>query len=65
VERPAVRRYVRDVFALVVVYYLLWATSDLLIIAGWEWAWGLRVVPNLLYYGGFVPFSHWRFFDRV
>lgn len=64
-ERGAVRRYVRTVLAFVVAYYLLWAASDVLVLSGYEGGWGLRVVPNLLYYGAFVPFAYWRFFGRV
>ncbi len=37
--------------------YGLWIASDLLILRGVEAAWGLRIVPNLLYYGAFLPFA--------
>jgi hypothetical protein len=31
---------------------------------GWQdWGWALRMVPNQLYYGLFVPFAYWRFFS--
>lgn len=44
----------------VAVQYLLWATSDVLILAGFDLGYGLRVVPNVLYYGVFVAFACWR-----
>lgn len=39
-----------------VVQYALWATADVLILLGAEWALVLRVVPNAMYYAGFVSF---------
>ena len=62
IERAVVRRWVREVLAVVVAYYALWATADLLVLSGREWGWGLRIVPNLLYYSAFVPFAWARFF---
>ncbi len=62
VGRAAVRGYLRAVLAVVVAYYALWAIADVLVLRGREWGWGLRIVPNLLYYGAFVPFAYWRFF---
>jgi hypothetical protein len=39
----------------VIVYYSLWATADLIIlIAGADLGYLLRVVPNALYYGGLI-----------
>ncbi len=37
--------------------YALWVLSDVLLLAGHAWAAGLRVVPNALYYGGFLFFA--------
>jgi hypothetical protein len=62
IERGRVRRYLRAVLGFVAGYYVLWTTADVLVLRGFEWGWGLRVVPNLLYYGAFVPFAYWRFF---
>ncbi len=62
VERLPVRRYLRAVLAMVVVYYALWVASDVLVLRGHDVGWGLRVLPNLLYYGAFVPFAYDRFF---
>ena len=39
------------------VQYALWATADLVLLAGIESGYGLRIVPNVLYYAGFVPFA--------
>jgi len=61
-ERGAVRRYVRAVLGFVAGYYALWALADVLILSGRDGGWGLRVVPNLLYYGVFVPAAYQRFF---
>lgn len=47
--------WVRRVSRFVVVYYLLWATADAIILAmGWDLGYLLRVVPNMLYYGGLI-----------
>lgn len=40
-------------------YYGLWAIADLFILSGADAGYGLRVVPNLLYYALFVPFVWW------
>jgi mono/diheme cytochrome c family protein len=44
------------------IYYLLWATSDVLIFTGLDAGFLLRTVPNVLYYGLFIPFvlSRWE-----
>jgi hypothetical protein len=54
--------YLRALSAYVAVYYALWAGCDALILAGFEWPWALRALPNQLYYALFVPFAHARFF---
>ncbi len=59
------RRYLRAVFGFVATYYALWAASDLLILAGVDLGWGLRALPNQLYYGLFVPFAFLGFFPRA
>jgi hypothetical protein len=61
--RPSPRAaYLRAATAYVAGYYGLWAACDALILAGVDWAWGLRALPNQLYYAWFVPFAHARFF---
>lgn len=51
-------RWVRDVARFVVLYYALWALADLAILALPEplsdLGFALRVVPNVLYYGGLI-----------
>lgn len=59
---PALRPFLGDVADYVIVYYALWALADVVILGGGDWGFGLRVVPNQLYYAFFVPFVHWRFF---
>jgi len=52
--------WVRAVSRLVLLYYALWATADALLLAtGADLGYGLRVVPNLLYYGGLVAAIGW------
>lgn len=41
------------------VQYALWVVSDVLLLGGHPWAFALRVVPNVLYYGGFLAFAAW------
>lgn len=59
---PARTAYLHAVVAYVAVYYALWALCDAGILAGFEWPWALRALPNQLYYALFVPFVHARFF---
>ena len=50
-ETPWLRRVSR----FVLFYYGLWATADVIILAtGSDLGFALRVVPNLLYYGGLI-----------
>lgn len=60
----ALQAYLRAVTAYVAAYYGLWALADVLILTGVEGAWGLRALPNQLYYAFFVPFVWARFFPR-
>ena len=47
--------WVRAVSRFVLLYYGLWAASDVVILAaGADAGFALRVIPNLLYYGGLV-----------
>jgi len=57
-------RFLRRVCAYVIVYYALWAVSDMLWLAfERDPVWLLRVVPNQLYYAFFVPFV-WFVYSR-
>jgi hypothetical protein len=54
-HRNAQTTWVRAVGGCVVAYYGLWAAADAVILfAGADLGYGLRVVPNLLYYGGLI-----------
>jgi len=64
VLRVRASRYCRAVLAYVAVYYALWATADVIILAGIDAGWVLRIVPNQLYYAFWVPFAELLFFSR-
>jgi len=52
--------WVRAVSRLVLLYYGLWAAADAMLLAtGADLAYALRVVPNLLYYGGLIAAISW------
>jgi len=61
-ETAGHRSFLRSALAYVAAYYALWASADLLILAGLELGWALRLVPNQLYYGFWTPFVFFRFF---
>lgn len=42
------------------VYYGLWALADVIILAGHDAGYALRILPNQLYYAFWVPFVWWR-----
>lgn len=56
VMTKAVNIWLNQVTAYALTYYALWAAADLLILSGIDAGYGVRVVPNLLYYGLFLPF---------
>jgi len=64
VSEPRLRSYLRRVLAYVAAYYALWATADVVILAGFDVGWALRMVPNQLYYAFWVPFAYFTFFAR-
>jgi hypothetical protein len=59
--RPAVpspvRRWLAALCAFELVQYGLWVVADGVIVAGADAGYGLRVIPNALYYAAFVPFA--------
>jgi len=62
-DRAARLAYLRSVASYVALYYGLWATADILIMAlDLDVGWALRVVPNQLYYAFYLPFVYFRFF---
>lgn len=53
--RIRARPWLRSVSYFVALYYVLWAAADeIILFAGLDVGYGIRVVPNLLYYGGFI-----------
>ncbi|MBM4376889.1 MAG: hypothetical protein FJ095_17540 [Deltaproteobacteria bacterium] len=53
------RTYLRWLTWFEVVQYVTWASADVLILAGFDAGYLLRLVPNAMYYVVFVPFA-WR-----
>jgi hypothetical protein len=62
-HRPPALRFLRAVLAYVALYYGLWGLADVLILAGRDGGWALRIVPNQLYYAFWVPTVWWLFFS--
>ncbi len=58
-DAPEDRRWLRGAVAFFAAQYALWASADVGILAGADLAWGLRVVPNAMYYALFVAWV-WR-----
>lgn len=52
----AIRAWVHGVSVLFATLYFGWALADLVLLLGFELGHLLRVVPNVLYYGAFLPF---------
>jgi hypothetical protein len=51
---------VQRVAHFVVIYYSLWATADLIILTtGADVGFAVRVLPNVLYYGGLIAVMAW------
>jgi hypothetical protein len=62
VEDARLRAFLSDALLYSAAYYFLWASADVIILAGSDLGWALRVIPNQLYYSFCVPFIWWRFF---
>jgi hypothetical protein len=59
---PNVRanRWLRSLGRFVMLYYGLWATADVILLTtGADLGYALRVLPNLLYYGGLIAAIAW------
>lgn len=54
------KTWLRSLSGYVMAYYSLWALADVLILSGLDAGYALRVIPNLLYYGIFLPFAFFR-----
>lgn len=48
------RQWLAAVTVFEVTQYILWASADVVILSGAEAGYGLRLVPNLMYYAGFL-----------
>lgn len=58
------RAFVASLFGYSAAYYALWLAADVLIvIAGLDLGWAIRMLPNQLYYAFWVPFVYARFFS--
>ena len=58
--RVAEVAWLRTVGRFVLLYYGLWASADAILLAtGSDLGFALRVVPNLLYYGGLIAVIGW------
>lgn len=55
---PEVRRWALALTGFVLGQYALWVAADLLILAGADLGFGLRLLPNALYYAAFLPFVY-------
>ncbi len=54
-----IKQWVHRVSVLFATGYFGWAFCDALILAGIEFGHVLRIIPNLFYYGAFLPFIFW------
>ncbi len=50
----AVRRWLLEITHFEIATYALWALADIIILAGADAGFALRIVPNVMYYGLFV-----------
>jgi len=62
-EDTRLRSMLSSCGAYVATYYALWASSDILILLGFDEGWGLRLLPNQLYYALWVPFVYVRYWS--
>jgi len=54
---PSLAWYSTSLVVFFLVQYGLWVVCDVLILSGFEFAYGLRLLPNALYYGLFLIFA--------
>lgn len=62
---PEVRVFVHRVSVLFATLYAGWAACDLLLYTGFPIGHVLRVIPNVLYYGAFIPFVYYAAPDSM
>jgi hypothetical protein len=51
------RRWLDALTVYLLAQYVLWASADVIILAGVDAGFGLRLAPNIMYYVGFVLFA--------
>lgn len=56
-KSPELAWYSTSLVVFFLVQYALWVMCDVLILSGFEFGYGLRLVPNALYYGLFLIFA--------
>jgi len=60
------RAFLGALFGYSAAYYALWLAADVVIvIGGLDLGWGIRIVPNQLYYAFWAPFVYFRFFSAA
>ncbi len=58
------RAFLGALFGYSAAYYALWLAADVLVVAaGLDLGWAIRMVPNQLYYAFWTPFVYLRFFS--
>lgn len=62
---PRASRALRGLLAYAAGYYALWALADTILLAGVDVGWGLRILPNQLYYALCVPWFYFAYFRRA
>lgn len=63
---PAARAFLGALFGYSAAYYALWLAADVLIVvAGLDLGWAIRMVPNQLYYAFWTPFVYALFFSAA
>lgn len=50
-----VAKWIKIVLGFQITHYILWVSADFIILAGFDFGHGLRIIPNVMYYAGFVP----------
>lgn len=63
---PGARAFLGALFGYSAAYYALWLSADVLIVvAGLDLGWAIRMVPNQLYYALWAPFVYACFFSAA
>lgn len=57
-EHAATHAWLARLAYFVLLHYSLWIVADVLLLSGVSAGYGLRVVPNVLYYACFLPYAY-------